>query len=177
MRRIAIIGAGGAGKSTLARCLGELLGLEVIHLDALYWKPGWTETPRSEWEALQRALVARDTWIIDGNYGGTMEIRLRAADTVVFLDAPRWRCVYQVLKRRFQYRGRTRPDLAAGCPERITWEFLRWIWSYPAQRRRGILEKLKTGNAEVIVLRSQRQVRAFLRHLEECAVLPQSSMT
>ncbi len=169
MRKIAIIGAGGSGKSTLARRLGEILGLEVIHLDALFWNPGWVETPRPEWEALQRELVARDTWIIDGNYGGTMDIRLQAADTVIFLDAPRWRCAYQVVKRRFQYRDRTRPDLADGCPEQISWEFLRWIWTYPEQRRPGILDKLANGDAEVIILRSRRQIRAFLRPFEERA--------
>ncbi|MBT4500077.1 MAG: DNA topology modulation protein [Gemmatimonadetes bacterium] len=165
MRRIAIIGAGGAGKSTLARQLGEVLGIEVIHLDALFWKPGWVDTPRDEWAAIQRELVARDEWIIDGNYGGTMDIRLDAADTVLFLDASRWRCIYQVLKRRIQYHGKTRPDLDAGCPERIGWEFLQWIWTYPERKRPGILEKLTDISASVITLRSRRQVRAFLDDL------------
>lgn len=169
MKKIMVIGAGGAGKSTLARRIGEILGLEVIHLDALFWKPGWVDTPRSEWEAIQRKLVAGERWIIDGNYGGSMDIRLGAADTVVFMDMSRWRCAWQVIKRRFQYRGKTRPDLSSGCPERISLAFLGWIWTYPERRRPGIVEKLARFSGEVVILRSPREARAFLDELQERA--------
>jgi adenylate kinase family enzyme len=84
MKRIAIIGSCGAGKSTLARQMGTILGLEVIHLDSFFWKPGWVETPRVEWRSTVENLVKRETWIIDGNYGSTFDIRLEAADTIVF---------------------------------------------------------------------------------------------
>lgn len=100
MQRIALIGSPGAGKATLARCLGQALGLPVYHLDALYWKPGWEPTPRAEWRELQLRLVAGDRWLIDGNYGGTMAIRLTAADTVICLDLPRWVCLLVRLRSR-----------------------------------------------------------------------------
>ena len=89
MRRVAIIGSSGAGKSTLARRLGERTGLPVVHLDEHFWRPGWVETSRGEWRAVQTALCAQDAWIMDGNYSGTLDVRLARADTVVFLDLPR----------------------------------------------------------------------------------------
>jgi adenylate kinase family enzyme len=171
MRRIAIIGSGGAGKSTLARALGECLGLEVVHLDTLYWKSGWKETPTPTWTTIQENLVGRPSWIIDGNYGKTMDIRLRAADTVIFLDMPRKLCLWRALKRRVRYHGRCRPDLTPGCPEQLDPAFLRWIWDYPKKKRPGVLEKLATyrGEKTIIHLKSPRAVRRFLRGLEQPA--------
>jgi adenylate kinase family enzyme len=167
VRRIAIIGSGGSGKSTLARQIGERLGIGVIHLDALFWRPGWVETPREEWRRLQAELVRRESWVMDGNYGGTLDIRLAAADTIVFLDLPRLVCLSRVVLRALRYAGRSRPDMAPGCEERLTWQFLRWIWEYPSSRRPGILQQLdEYARGRCIVrLRSARQVRSFLASL------------
>src|SRR5918992_2213979 len=104
MKRILVIGSGGAGKSTVARRLGQLLDLEVNHLDKFYWKPGWVESPRDEWLETVIELINRDSWIIDGNYSGTLELRLQKADTVVFLDMPRRLCLWRIVKRNLQYR-------------------------------------------------------------------------
>lgn len=167
MKRIMIIGSGGSGKSTLALRLGEILRLPVHHLDRLFWQPGWIETPKEEWAAIQQRLCAEPEWILDGNYGGTMDLRLAACDTVIFLVLSRWHCLWQALKRRIVYHNRVRPDMTAGCPERINRDFLRWIWNYPHQRRPGILRKLASLPVEktVIVLRSTREVRDFLERL------------
>jgi adenylate kinase family enzyme len=165
VKRVMIIGSGGAGKSTLARALGARLGIQVVHLDAHFWKPGWVPTPRDEWLELQRELMQSETWIMDGNYGGTMDARLALADTVIFLDLPRLTCLTRALQRRVQYHGRSRPDIAPGCPEKIDLEFLRWIWGFPRTKRPGILKKLKAAHAEgahVIQLRSPRDVTRFL---------------
>ena len=163
-QRIAIVGPGGAGKSTLARRLGERLGLPVIHLDMEHWRPGWVETPVEEWERKVRELAGRERWIIDGNYGGTMEIRMAAADTIVFLDFPRWLCLWRVLARQVRYRGRTRPDMTEGCPERLSPEFVRWIWEYPRTRRPGVLARMRSTGAHArhVILRSPREVEAFV---------------
>jgi adenylate kinase family enzyme len=170
-RRIVIIGPGGAGKSTLARRIGARLGLPVIHLDAMHWRAGWIEPPVDEWHRTVTELAARDRWVMDGNYGGTMEPRLAACDTVVFLDMPRLLCLWRVLGRAIRYRGRTRPDMAPGCPEQVNWEFVRWIWTFPARRRPGILRRLDTVRAtkRVEILRSRRAVEAFVAGLPNAA--------
>jgi len=102
--------------------------------------------------------------VMDGNYGATLDLRLGACDTVVFLDVPRVVCLWRVLRRRVRYRGRARPDLAAGCVEQLPWEFVRWIWTYPRRRRAGILERLRAlaGEKRVEVLRTRADVEKFV---------------
>lgn len=163
MSRIAIVGSGGSGKSTLARELGRALGLPVVHLDREFWKAGWVPTERTAWEARTRELVAGDAWVMDGNFGGTMELRLAAADTVVFLDLPRPVCLWRVVRRRIVNRGRSRPDMTAGCHEKLDLEFLRWVWHYPNEARPAVLTRLaRLEGKRVVRLRSAREVRAFL---------------
>src|SRR5580704_13221070 len=83
-----ITGPGAAGKSTLAARLGEITSLPVIELDKLFWRPGRTATPRDQWAAIQRELAAHESWIMDGDLGpyDVLDVRLQAADTIVFLD-------------------------------------------------------------------------------------------
>ena len=164
MRRVSIIGSGGAGKSTLARQFGDITGLPVIHLDREFWRPGWTETPKPEWKSRVEELVKGDEWIIDGNFGGTMEIRLAAADTVVFLDFPRVLCTFRAIKRAVTYRNRTRPDMGPGCNEKFDLEFLRWVWQFPGKTVPAIearLAKLGT-HVKLIRLCSPKEVEFFL---------------
>jgi len=164
MRRVLVIGSGGSGKTTLARRLADRTGIPVIHLDSYFWRPGWEATPPDQWKATVQDLLARDAWIMDGNYGGTLESRLLACDTVVFLDLPRLVCLRRVLIRRLGSLRRDRPELPAGCPERLSWEFLVWIWTYPVRRRGAILRRLAELGKEkrVIILRSPAEVEAFL---------------
>ncbi len=167
LRRVLVIGSGGAGKTTLAARIAEATGLPLVHLDALYWHPGWVPTAPDAWRAVVAELVARPAWVMDGNYGGTLNARLAAADTIVFLDWPRIGCLWRVVKRRLRYRGRRRPSMAPGCPERLSLDFLRWIWEYPARRRPGILARIHAleGGKRVEVLRNRADVEAFVAGL------------
>jgi adenylate kinase family enzyme len=165
--RIAIIGPSGSGKSTLARELGERLALPVIHLDAHFWSAGWVESDKMQWRETVRALAANERWIIDGNYSSTMDIRLPLAETIVFLDFPRWLCLLRVLRRWLAFYGSTRPDLPPGCPERFDMDFLRWIWNYPQRSRPKTVALLHELQAEkrIVWLQSPGAVRLFRRQI------------
>jgi adenylate kinase family enzyme len=164
MKKIVLIGSGGSGKSTLARNLGGKLKINVYHLDALFWKPNWVGVPKVEQRKVQIDLVNKEEWIIDGNYGGTMHIRLNAADTIIFLDIHRTICVYRIFKRMMRYRNRTRPDMGEGCEEKFDLSFLKWIWNYPKTKRPKILKNLKqlSDDKQVIILNSPNEVQRFL---------------
>ena len=171
MKRVLVIGSGGAGKSTFARRLGERLGLPVIHLDRVYWRPGWVEMPKEEWRRKVEELCAGDSWVMDGNYSGTLDARLEACDTVVFLDLPRTVCLWRVVKRSLKYRGGSRPDMGEGCPERLNkdfLDFLLWIWNYPRRNRPKLLERFEelSGNRQIYTLRSSAEAEAFLAKVE-----------
>ena len=166
LQRVLIIGSGGAGKSTLAKVLAERTRLPLIHLDRLYWRPGWTDTPREEWHATLREIVTRERWIMDGNYNGTLELRIPHADTIVFLAFPRWLCIWRVLKRYAMYRNRTREDMGEGCPERLNWEFLVFLWRYPAEGIPRIMTLLTAHpDKQVHILRSPRDIDRFLMEI------------
>ncbi len=171
MRKLLLIGPGGAGKSTLASIIGARIGLPVVHLDALYWRPGWIEPPREEWRATLAPLLAQDAWVMDGDFGGTLDLRLAAADTVVVFDLPPLLCLWRVLRRRLRYHGRTRPDMASGCPEKIDLEFVWWILSYRKRKRRTLLPKLsawaEAPGRRLHVLDSPRAVQALVDALPQ----------
>ena len=117
-----------------------------------------------EQEAIIRKVVSRVKWIIDGDHLRTQPARFGAADTIVFLDFPRGICLWRTVKRFFQNRGRSRAGMAAGCPERLNWLLLRWVWRYPRDNRGQVLENIvRYGKGcKVVTLRSPQEVRRFL---------------
>ena len=167
-KRVVVTGSAGAGKSTFSRALSAETGLPVIHLDLHFWQPNWTEPSEDQWREIQRALLAGDEWIADGNYHETLELRLARADTVVFLDTPWWLC-----SGRAFLRGIRRPpgtQMPDGCKD-STWRrvhdewWLVWrIWRVRRSDRERELEIVARRPSYVTlhILRSMRAVREFL---------------
>lgn len=164
MERVIIIGCGGAGKSTLARKLGEKTGLPVVHLDRIWWSPGnWQHLAQEDFDACIQAEIRKPRWILDGNFCRTLELRLEKCDTVIYLDFPRLVCLKNWLGRVIRNWGHARADMAEGCAEWFDPEFALWIWNFNKNNRARLYELLNAAQGkQVIILRSRRQVERFL---------------
>lgn len=169
MKKICILGIAGSGKSTLNKELSRILGIKTIHLDYYYWNPNWEPTPKEEWLEINKKLVSEESWIMDGNYRSTLDMRIQSADLIIFLDFPRFLAYYRVIKRRIIYHNRTRPDIGEGCNEKIDLEFLMWIWNFKKTNRPSILNRINNyGKTDkLIVLKSPRKIKEFLNRLEK----------
>jgi adenylate kinase family enzyme len=140
MQRILVMGSSGSGKSTFAQRLSAVTGIPVISIDALFWKPGWVEPDRAEFRERLAEAARRPRWIMDGNYTSHLvELRRDACDTVIWFDLPRVTCMRGIFSRLAKSYGRVRPELAEGCPERIDFAFLRYVWTFPEQQRPRLL--------------------------------------
>lgn len=167
MKKVLVIGSCGAGKSTFAKRLHLATGLNLIHLDSIYHLPNWEEPPDEEWLVKVQELVKNDEWIIDGNFGSTMKLRMKHCDTIIWLDFPRTVCIWRIIKRVLKYHGKKRPDMAEGCIERFDWEFLQYVWNFPRDKNPGIESRLqKFENIKIYRLRSNRQVEDLLARLK-----------
>jgi adenylate kinase family enzyme len=165
MRRVLVIGCGGAGKSRLARQLSRTTGLPLVGLDRAYCRPGWVEPALAEWRETVEKLAAEPAWVMDGNYSATFDLRMPRADTAIWLDYPRTTCRRRVLLRVVKDYSRTRADLPDGCPEKFDLKFLRFIWNFPVNSRPRIVDGLRRFGAHlrVVHLTTDRDVAAFLR--------------
>jgi adenylate kinase family enzyme len=163
--KILIIGNCGSGKSTLARKIHQHSGLELIHLDQHYHRPGWTEPEVEVWREQVRELVQRPNWIMDGNYGGTFDLRFPEADMVILLEVPVIVSLWRVVKRVVRYHGKVRPDMPERCPERFSLSFLWYVAHYKFSRKPGILQRLKNlkSHQDVDRVRNKRQHDALLQ--------------
>lgn len=158
MKRIMIIGCPGSGKSTFARGLAEKTGLPLYYLDMMYWNPDRTTKPKDEFRAALRETVALPEWIIDGNYGSTLELRMEACDTVIFLDFPVEVCIAGVEERR----GKPRPDMPWVETEPDL-EFIEFIKKYNEESRPKVIDLLeKYCEKEIIIFKSRAEADEFL---------------
>lgn len=168
MQRIMIFGGSGSGKSTLARQVGAALDLPVVHLDHIYWQPGWVQRPADQVLALAQAAAEADAWVIDGNHSASMEARADRADLLIWLDIQRSTRVFRVLKRALTHWGRSRPDMAPGCPERFDGPFLRdFVIGYDRKGETSGHARALAFTArwqdrrQVVILRSPAEMRRF----------------
>ena len=168
--RIAIVGAPGSGKSSLARALGARLDLPVFHMGHIHWKPDWVERSRAEKMALARDVLVRDAWVFEGGFSAIQEERLARAEAVVWLDLPYTLRMWRVLRRTITWYGRVRPDMQKGCPEGRNPEMLEF-WRYIWRTRHSARDRLSASldpvpnHLTLYHLRSQGQVRRFLERL------------
>ena len=165
MKRILIIGSPGSGKSTLTRILSQKLGLPCVYLDRLFWKPGWIQAPQDEFDSALKRELEKESWIIDGNYKRTLEMRLKYADTVVWLDYPRIVCVWRVWKRH----GKPRPDMTENCIEKTNkefFDFLKYIWTLKKEQSKKIEELLHNSKADIFVIRNNKELKQFIKNIK-----------
>jgi adenylate kinase family enzyme len=163
MERVLIIGPCGSGKSTLARELAPRLGLPLVHMDQLYWKPGWVETSDEVMQAKIEALSQEPRWIIDGNYGGTLRPRLERADAVIYLDYPIRLCLWRLIKRIWTTRGQVRADMAEGCPEQFDFSFLIYVARWNSGPKLRLESNIAGYSDKIIRMKSPRALLEWQR--------------
>lgn len=168
MKRVMIVGQPGAGKSYLARAMGQKTGLPVQHMDMIHWKPGWVERDKAEKLAMVHAVEISEAWILEGGLSASYDHRLDRADTLIVLDFPLWFRAWRVFWRTLRDYGRSRPDLPDGCPEQFSLEFWLWIWNTRNTGRTNNLALIaKAGSDKAVFhLQSRGQVRDFLKTLD-----------
>jgi adenylate kinase family enzyme len=167
MRRIMVFGGPGAGKSRFAQRAAVRLGVPVIHIDQLFWLPGWQQRPREDFAARVARAVAADGWVFDGNNTGTFALRADRADLMVFLDPPRRVRLWRVVRRAVLGLGQVRPDMAPGCPERIDRGFWLWAWRWDRDHRPAMLDlaRARGGHPPLVRLSGRAEEAPFLDSL------------
>ena len=161
MKKVIVIGCPGSGKSTVSRALHNKTGIPLYHLDMMYWNADKTTVEKSVFLERLSAVLEKDEWIIDGNYGSTMELRMAACDTVIFLDYPLEICLDGIKERRGKPRSdmpwiETEPDL----------EFIEFIKKYNEESRPKVIELLeKYKEKNIIIFKSRAEADEFLRRL------------
>ncbi|WP_233510854.1 P-loop NTPase family protein [Actinomadura craniellae] len=160
------MGCGGSGKTTFGRRLAARLGIQIVHLDAVYYDDRWNTMEPDEFAAVQEELVTTDRWVIDGNYASTLPIRLRRADTVIFLDLPALTCLWGIAQRCWRHRGGQHDD--TGVHDRVTWSFVKYVWGYRremAPRVRALIAE-HAWHADVHIVKSRRAANRLLAGLD-----------
>ena len=160
-QRIAIVGPGGAGKSTLARALGARTGLPVVHLDEHFWRPGWIETRREEWRLVQRPCSRATSGSPTATTAARSRNGSRAPSSSCSSTFPAWRTIPRVVRRVYARNG---PMQAPGCPDRLSIEFLLWIARYRRRTRPKVFAGVTkyAPDARFETLRTPRAVASFL---------------
>lgn len=170
VKRILVLGPCGSGKTCLTRELSRILDLPAVHLDAEFWHPGWVSTPQPEWRIKVSSLIERETWIMDGTYESTLDLRIPAAEAIIMVDRTRLSCIWGVVRRSLIYRNKPRPDAPPDQP--IDLAYLRYIWRYPKRTDTLVRELIDRHGTYIPVIRLDRRqnVEALLSALQAAPV-------
>jgi len=164
MKRVIIIGCPGSGKSTFARELHRLTGLPLYHLDMMYWNTDRTTVPKDVFRTRLANVLESPEWIIDGNYGGTLELRLQHCDTVFFLDLPTDVCINGIEVRK----GKPRPDMPWIENGESDEDFLSFVKEYNKESRPRVLALLRQyADRRIVVFHSHDEIDEFCRSFEK----------
>lgn len=167
--KIAVLGYSGAGKSTLARMLGEHYNIPVLHLDTVQFLPDWGIRDEQEKRKITFDFMQQENWVIDGNYSGLYKTeRLEQADKIFILSFNRFFCFKSALKRYFQNKGHTRPDMADGCNEKFDLEFALWIlfWGRTYKKRKEYKNICHQYRDKTICFHNRKQVNDYIDTLK-----------
>lgn len=164
LKRIAVIGLPGSGKSTFATKLGKTLNIPVHHLDK-HMFDGRTKRNKEEFLSIKESLVNEKNWIIEGCSLSTLEMRFARADTIIYFHLPRWLCIWRVLKRLFTF---DKAIADTGCLNGINWTLIKYIWNFEHDKRERIEELRKRyPNVEFLIFRHSQDPDEYLEKLEE----------
>lgn len=165
-KRILVLGPCGSGKTCLTRQLSRILDLPAVHLDARFWRPGWISTPQPEWRGVVSSLIEQESWVMDGTYESTLDLRIPAAEAIIMVSRPRWSCLWGVVRRSLTYRNKPRPDAPSDQP--IDLAYLRYIWKYPVQTDALVRELIEKHGPQlpVITLDKRESIEALFSALQ-----------
>lgn len=163
-----IIGSRGAGKSTLAKKLSKITGLPAVHLDTLYWNREGESLSIAAFDKLLAEEIAKEQWIIDGNYLRALDSMVERSDTVIFLDYSRFACVCGVITRTLLGTSGHQTNVAEGYSGRLDMAFLKSVWRTADKNRvryTAVLEGVK--DTEVVRLKNRRECRKYLAGMKK----------
>ena len=170
--RISIIGYSASGKSTLAKTIGEILGIPILHLDKVNFLPNWEERKKTESTKIVEDFINnnKNKFIIDGNYSKfAYELRMKISDKIIFMDFDRFTCLFQAFQRYNEYKGKVRESMSEGCCEKLDWDFIKWILFEGRKEERvnkfnKLIEEYKE---KIIILKNRKEVDDFIDKIRE----------
>lgn len=164
--KIAIIGAPGTGKTTLANILSEKLNIKVTHIDGIHHLKNWKIRDKKERDRIILDIVKKDKWIIDGTYKSTLKERVENADLIIWLDFSTFAQLKGVILRYLKNRDKEKPEIP-GCNEKIDKEFLTYVLKYNKEKRKYIVKNLENINKEkILIFNNRKQVKIWLKNIK-----------